>query len=183
MYQACVFLLLIFTTLISCTKSESPKSSLEEVKKAVGDLNQVVFETELVLPSKYKNKVKRTDLIIWDLKDDKGDFIAGGLKPVSIFPMNIKVYGRELKKDVGKNANLIFSARIVAYGDEGKPPKKNQLYSMVGSSSEESEKTVVAPKGVKTEALEKAMNKISHIQFKKITIGSRVHAEFGLGVF
>ncbi|MCO5142704.1 MAG: hypothetical protein M9962_06410 [Oligoflexia bacterium] len=183
MIRVQAFLLAVFFCLVSCTKSaEPPKNSLEQVKQAIGDLDKVAFEAKLIVPEKYKKKIKKVDSVLWDLKDSSGEYLAGGLMPVKTFPMNIQVLGKHLKKDVDPNAPLIFSARIVAYGEEGQPPNKSQLYSIVGSSTA-TDTDLVEPKGVKSSALAKAVDKISHIQFKKITIGSQTDAMLGVGLF
>lgn len=158
-------------------KEEAPKGT--DGKPMVtrqANPDRVVFETELNLPADFLSKVKKTDLMIWDLKDQDGQVVAAQLVPVPKFPHKLTITGRQLFEPLQETGNLIFTARIVKFGDEGKPPAKGQLQVIVGMGKAEGDE--VKNPAVDQKRLDKWMKKLRIVPAKEITLGSTANAEF-----
>jgi hypothetical protein len=174
-----LLVLAFLVSLSACTKGkeEPPKGS--DGKPMVtrqANPDRVVFETDLVLPKEYQGKVKKTDLMIWDLKDEEGNVVAAQLVPVPKFPHTLTVTGRQLFEPLKETGNLIFTARIVKFGDEGKPPSKGQLQVMVGMGTTEGAE--VNNPAVDQKRLDKWMKKQKIVPSEAITLGGKTKAEF-----
>jgi|GEM_PF-3705379 len=165
--------------LASCTRGkEEPKNGTDGkplVTRAASP-DRVVFETELDMPKDLKSKVKKTDLMIWDLKDQEGNVVAAQLVPVPAFPHKLTITGRQLFEPLQETGNVIFTARIVKFGDEGKPPVKGQLQVMVGTGT--SEGAEVENPAVDQKRLDKWMKKQKFVPGEAISLGGKVKAEF-----
>jgi len=174
------FILAIAFTLISaCTKrkEEAPKGA-DGKPMITSSLNpeRVVFETDLSMPKEYESKVKKTDLMIWDLKDQEGNVVAAQIVPVPTFPHALVVTGNQLFEPLQETGKLIFTARIVKFGDEGKLPLKGQLQVMVGVGTSEGE-TVENP-AVDQKRIDKWMKKQKFVPGEAISLGGKVKAAF-----
>ena len=164
----------------ACTKDrEVPKSpDGKPMVSRQANPERVVFETELDVPKDYRSKVKKTDLLIWNLFNESGEVVAAHILPVPIFPTKLVITAKQLFSPVPENAQLLFTARIVKFGDEGKPPQKGQLSVMVGSQPDQSE--VVENKAVNQKQLDKFLKKqkISVASPDRLSVGSSIKAEF-----
>ncbi len=165
----------------ACTKgdkaAEAPKGhDGKPMVTRAANPERVVFETELDMPKDLKAKVKKTDLMIWDIKDQEGNVVAAQLVPVPSFPHKLQITGRQLFEPLQETGNLIFTARIVKFGDEGKPPAKGQLQVMVGMGT--SEGADVTNPAVDQKRLDKWMKKQNFVPGQEVTLGGKVKAEF-----
>jgi hypothetical protein len=175
-----LFVIAIALTLAtSCTREkEAPKSGTDGKPLVTRATNpeRVVFETDLDMPKDLQAKVKKTDLMIWDLKDQEGNVVAAQLIPVPTFPHKLTITGRQLFEPLQETGNLIFTARIVKFGDEGKPPSKGQLQVMVGMGT--SEGAEVNNPAVDQKRVDKWMKKQKFVPGESISLGGKVKAEF-----
>lgn len=162
----------------ACTKEkEVPKApDGKPLVSRQADPDRVVFETELDVPKDLLTKVKKTDLMIWDLKTSAGDVVSGHIAPVPAFPAKLVVTARQLMQPIPEGSGLLFSARIVKFGDEGKPPAKGQLTVMVGMEPDKGD--LVQNKAVNQKALDKFLKKQKIAPTEEISVGSKVRAEF-----
>lgn len=165
--------------LVACTKSEPPKGADgKPMVTSESSPDRVVFQTELSVPEAYKSKIKKTDLMIWDLKDQEGNVVAGQIMPVPEFPHTLVVTGRHLFEPLQSTGGVIFTARIVKFGDEGKPPAKGQLQVMVGMGTESTEGPVVENPAVDQKLLDKWMKKQKFVAAEAVSLGGSAKAEF-----
>lgn len=167
-------------TLVACTRepeapTKAPDGTPLVSRQAHPD--RLVFETELQLPKEYQGKVKRSDLMIWDLKDQEGNVVAAQLIPVPKFPHKLVITGRQLFEPLKETGQLIFTARIVKFGDEGKPPAKGQLQVIVGSG-QFAEGAEVKNPAVDQKRLDKWMKKQKITATQEIILGGKATAEF-----
>lgn len=167
-------------TLGACTKgTEAPKKAPDGTPLITRQANpdRLVFETELQMPQEHQAKVRRSDLMIWDLKDQEGNVVAAQLVPVPKFPHKLTITGRQLFEPLKETGHLIFTARIVKFGDEGKPPAKGQLQVIVGSG-QTAEGAEVNNPAVDQKRLDKWMKKQKITPAQEITLGGKATAEF-----
>ena len=159
----------------ACTKSRSPGNGANNAGPAMsGDPERVIFEAQIELPKKFAGQVKRTDLLIWDLKTDKGEMVAAHMAPVPNFPFHLKVEARQLIKAVGNDAVLFFSARVVKFGDESKPPQKGQLSALEGMTPP---KDVVVNPAVDQKRFDKWAKKNQFNETQVLKVGSKLTTE------
>lgn len=165
--------------LTACTSKKAPTGA-DGKPMVTSDLSpdRVVFETELSVPADFRAKVKKTDLMIWDLKDTEGNVVAGQIMPVPEFPFKMSIKGNQLFEPLQETGNLIFTARIVKFGDEGKPPIKGQLQVMVGKGMDSPEGPLVENPSVDQKRLDKWMKKQQFVPGETISLGSSIKAEF-----
>lgn len=165
----------------ACTKKEETHTPDGKAifSKAAGDPEKLILEAEVDVPKSHKKKVSKKDLLLWIMKDGEGHFLAGGLLPVPPFPHKIVVRAKQLSKPVAENASLILDARIVAFGDEGKPPKKGQLHLLVGSVTPAKDEPVVKP-AVDPAVIEKFMKRNPALagRARIVSVGEKLKAEF-----
>lgn len=164
----------------ACTKKEETHTpdGKPVFSKTAGDPEKLILEAEVDVPQKHRKKVTKKDLLLWVMKDGSGQFLAGGLMPVPLFPHRIVVRAKQLAQPVAEGASLILDARIVAFGDEGKPPKKGQLHLLVGSVTPAKEEAVVKP-AVKPEVLEKFLKRNPSLAgARTVLVGEKLKAEF-----
>jgi hypothetical protein len=135
----------------------------------------VVMETEITVSKTHLKQIKRTDLLIWDLRDKEGDLLAGGIAPVPSFPHKLTVQAKDLRKSIAQNESMIFNARIVKFGEEHQPPKKGQLHLSVGMGADEN--PAVENPHVDEKRLERWMKRTSFVPAQKISVGSTIEAE------
>ena len=140
------------------------------------DPQRVVFEADLDLPKEFFSKVKKTDLMIWDLKTTAGEVVAAQIIPVPSFPHKITISAKQLFQPIPEGARLLFGARIVRLGDEGKPPEKGQLQVLIGAN--EGASPVVENKAVNAKLLDKFMKKLRITVPEEIRVGGKARAEF-----
>lgn len=167
-------------TLGACTKGEKAPTEAPDGTPLVtrqANPDRMVFETELQLPKQYQGKVKRSDLMIWDLKDQEGNVVAAQIVPVPKFPHKLAITARQLFEPLKETGQLIFTARIVKFGDEGKPPAKGQLQVIVGSG-QDAEGAEVNNPAVDQKRLDKWMKKQKITPAQEIILGGKVTAEF-----
>lgn len=136
---------------------------------------KVVVETEVSVPKEMLKTVKRTDLMIWDLRDAEGVLLAGNIQPVPKFPYKISVVAKDLRKEIPQTATLLFNARIVKFGEEHQPPRKGQLVVSVGTAGGGEE--VVNP-NVDQKRLDAWMKKNHFVPLQQLSIGDKVKADF-----
>ncbi len=176
------FALFVSVTLVACTKSELPKGpDGRPLVSATSDPERLVVEAKLSLPDTLAKKVKRTDLLIWSLRDTEGDLLAGNITAVPVFPHTVQIKASSIIKPIAENSSLLFNARIVKFGEESKPPQKGELQVALGSTPS-AQPEVVNP-NVDTKLLEKFMKKMNIVAPKNIVVGSKAEAEFGVKVF
>jgi len=168
------FLMVLGSAISSCTKTPKSPDGRPLVGKGI-DPQRVVVTVQLGLPKSLEKKVKPTDLMIWTLKDNSGELIAGKLVPVPEFPFKNEIKAAALKKEIPEGENLFFDARIVKNGEESKPPKRGQLHVSLGES-ESIEPEVTMP-NVDAKQLEAIMKKMNLSLPQKITVGAKVEAE------
>jgi hypothetical protein len=175
MKHLCV-LVIALTAFAACTKEAPKGADGKPVVNSNTSPDRVIFETELSMPKEYVGKVKKTDLMIWDLKDQEGNVVAANVIPVPVFPPKMVVTGRQLFDNLLETGRLIFTARIVKFGDESKPPLKGQLQVMVGMGTTEG--AVVDNPSVNQGLLDKWMKKQKFMPGQEISLGGKVTAEF-----
>ncbi len=162
----------------SCTKEKAvpkgPDGKLLVSREANPD--RVVFESELDVPKDHRSKMKKTDLMIWDLKTADGNVVSVQVVPVPTFPTKLVVTARQLYEPLQEGAHLLFSARIVKFGDESKPPLKGQLQIMIGTGPSEGD--VVENKAVDQKLLGKFLKKLKMVADEEVVIGSKMKGEF-----
>jgi len=181
--KACLALVLgVAVALSACTrKREVPKGpDGKPMITAYSEPERLVLETEISVPAPMQKNLKRTDLMIWDLRDAEGNLLAGNIQPVPKFPHKISVSGKQLRKEIPQTAPLLFNARIVRFGEEHKPPQKGQLAVTLGGSLGAAE--VVNPH-VNQKQLDAWMKKNNLTPLQELTVGAKVKAEFGPVVF
>jgi hypothetical protein len=158
----------------ACTNSKDhPDSASGSVTAA--DPAKPVFEVDLSLPAKFKNQVKRTDLLIWDLKSSVGAIVAAQMIPVPKFPFHLTVQTGQLRQPVSHDMVLMFSARVVKFGDERKPPLKGQLNVLVGDAPS---KNVVINPAVDKKRFAKWAKQHNFAEAKVLTVGAKAQGEF-----
>ncbi len=165
--------------LSACTKGKEESPQGPDGKPMVtreANPDRVVFETELEMPKAFAGKVKKTDVMIWDLKDEEGNVVAAQIVPVPKFPHKLVITGKQLFEPLMETGNLIFTARIVKLGDEGKPPAKGQLQAMVGMGKVEGQE--VENPAVDQKRLDKWMKKQNIAPTQEINLGEKAKAEF-----
>lgn len=172
--------LVIVLALSACTKDKNAAQEGVDGKPLISsasDPQLVVVETEVDVPKKMRAKIKRTDLLIWDLRDGAGELLAGNILPVPTFPYRVSVTARQLRKGIPADASLIFSARIVKFGEESKPPFKGQLHVSIGHAAEGEAEVVNSH--VDEKRLAEWMKKTNFVPLKELFVGSKVKADFG----
>jgi hypothetical protein len=176
--NSAIFLVVAALAATSCTKErEVPKApDGKPMVSREADPDRVVFEADLIVPKDYVSKIKKTDLLIWDLKNSKGEVLAATIIPVPAFPATVKVSARQLLQPIPEAEHLLFSARIVKFGDESKPPIVGQLTAMVGMEPDEGK--VVENKAVNQKALDKFLKKHEIAPAQELSVGAKAHAEF-----
>ncbi|MGZ3655583.1 MAG: hypothetical protein ACXVB9_19865 [Bdellovibrionota bacterium] len=162
----------------SCTKGrEVPKSADgKPMLSPQADPNRVIFETDLDVPKEFKSRIKRTDLMIWDIKTNDGDVVTAQIVPVPDFPSHLVITSAQLFQPLPEGAHVMFAARIVKFGDEGKPPMKGQLQVFVGTEPDQHE--LVVSKSVNQKLLDKFMKKLKIVTAEDITVGAKAKAQF-----
>jgi len=165
----------------ACTKKKETHTPDGKAlySKSVGDPEKLILEAEVDVPKNLRKQVSKKDLLLWVLKDGEGNFLSGGLIPAPPFPYKIVIRARQLSKAVAENASLILDARIVAFGDEGKPPKKGQLHLLVGSIAPAKDEPIVKP-AVDPAVLEKFMKRNPSVAqgARVVSVGEKLKAEF-----
>lgn len=157
-----------------CTKKPAGTTiSGEPLISPVSDPDRVIFEAMVKLPNEHKEKLKRTDVLIWDLKDGKGDVLASQIIPVPKFPHHLTVQARQLLRATPESTILLFAARVVHFGEERKPPAKGQLNALVGVVPSKDE---VQNPNVDQKRFEKWAKKNNVVEEKVLKIGSKVEA-------
>jgi hypothetical protein len=175
-----IFILLMSLALTSCTRSEKGPDGKPLVGSS-SDPERLVVEAKLSVPPTHAKKVKRTDLLIWSLRDAQGDLLAGNITAVPTFPHTVKIKAGSIIKPSPESSNLLFTARIVKFGEESLPPKKGELQVSLGAAP--SDKPEVVNPNVDPKLLEKFMKKMNITPLKSIVVGSKAEAEFGPKVF
>jgi hypothetical protein len=171
--------LVILMVLLSCTKSEGPNNSTSAslVTPTSGDPQRTVFEAELSLPKKMEKMVKPTDMLIWTLRDQNSEVLAGVIGPAPSFPHSIKVEARQLLRPVTESESLFFDARIVKSGNEGKPPQKGELQITAGAPA--IAQPLVENPDVDQKQLEAFLKKHNLPLPETLKLGGKLKAEFG----
>lgn len=124
--------------LAGCTKKKAAPPMIDAppagtpVVTASQNGDRLILEVELTVPPKYQAKVKRTDLMLWDVKDENGNVLVQQMTPVPKFPTKLSVTANFLRRPVPEKAALLFAARIVKMGEERQPPMKGQLSALAG---------------------------------------------------
>lgn len=169
-------LVFLFLVLVGCTKPNSKPPVGPDGKPMIsaeaGD--QLVLSGVIELPAGLVKRVKKSDLLIWDVKDAGGELLAGSIGPVPSFPHELKVAARQLRKPVAQGAPLIFSVRVVKDEDASKPPKKGQLHANVGIGGSEE---VVENPNVDPKRLEAWMKKNNIAPPQDLRVGGSARAE------
>ncbi|MGE3261833.1 MAG: hypothetical protein AB7K68_08655 [Bacteriovoracia bacterium] len=164
-------LLVVFA---SCTKKPAGTVvSGEPLVSPVSDPNRIIFDAMVTLPAEHKGKLKRTDVLIWDLKDGKGDVLASQIIPVPSFPHHLTVQARQLQRATPESTTLLFAARVAHFGEERKPPAKGQLNVLVGVVPSKDE---VQNPNVDQKRFAKWAKKNNVVEEKVLKIGSKVEA-------
>jgi hypothetical protein len=171
---------LVFTAalLAGCTKDKEVPTSPDgkPMVSRQADPERQVFESELDVPKEFRGKLKKTDLMIWDLKSADGEIVAAQIMPVPPFPTKVAVQARQLFQPIPESERLLFTARIVKFGDEGKPPIKGQLTVMVGMEPDDGK--VVENEHVSQKVVDKLLKKHSIGLIEELPVGAKVKAEF-----
>lgn len=167
-----IVLLILMAVVVGCTKSNPPAGSSSP---HLSQAEKTIFEADLIVPTQFKTNLKRTDLLIWDLKTAEGVTVAAQMMPVPNFPFHLTVQSSQLQKPLAEKAVLLFSARVVSFGDERKPPAKGQLSVLMGSASDAE---VVKNPAVDQKRFEKWAKKNRYNEAQLLTVGSKVKAEF-----
>lgn len=172
------WLVVALVVVAGCTKGkEIPKGpDGKPMVSMEANPERVVCDMELALAKEYQGKLKPTDLMIWDLKTQDGEMVAAQIAPVPTFPAKLVIMARDLFQPIPDGAGLLFSARIVKFGDEDKPPMKGQLVALAGVQPDDGK--VVENKAVNQANLDKFLKKQKIAPLEQISVGAKVHAEF-----
>lgn len=174
MQKILVFLLLAFC--ISCTKQpEKPATPAQNLVTPVQDPDRLILQIALRLPPEHKAKLKKSDQLLWDLKNDQGETLAAGVIEAPAFPRQLAVKANQLRRAIPDNSVLLFSARLMKEGDERKPPQTGQLVVMAGVVP--NEKTI-ENHNVDQKRLAKWEKKNPIMDDQVLTIGAKVEAAF-----
>ena len=164
----------LVATFQSCTKTPTSADGKPLLGRKI-DPDRVVVTVNVDLPKNLEKQIKPTDLMIWTLKNNDGEMIAGKMSPVPEFPFKNEIRAKLLRKEIAESENLLFEMRVVKNGEESKPPKKGQLHLTLGEP-ETKEQEVVNPY-VDTKRLEAYLKKMNITLPKKVTVGSNLEAE------
>ncbi len=166
--------------IVSCTKkSGAPQEPIPpNAIKSDTNPDRLIVDTVIDVPSKYKKNAQPLDVLIWDVKDNKGSVVAIGTMDVEKFPIKLKVKAKDLVKPLDPKSPIAVTARLVKMGDETKPPHKGQLVGFMGVSSSELKPPVV-PEGISKKLLTRAERTLGlSDKFKILAVGS--HAKISL---
>lgn len=180
-----ILLMVLALAAAGCTKDKQ-RTHTEDgkplVSNKVGDPETLILSLEIDVPKQHAAKIKKSDLLLWDLKDDKGNVLAMYWFPVPKFPFQLDVRAKHLNAPIVKDGNLMLSARIVKFGDEIKPPKKGQLQLFVGAPAAKPDEKIVKP-AVNPELLEKFYKQNPSFRpAEALAVGSKVKAELSPAV-
>ena len=167
------FAALILTLgLPACVKSVPPEPlPPNAITNDSGDVERVIVDTVIEIPSKFKKVSRDLEVLIWDVKNEKGAVVALGLMDAEKFPVKVKIKAKDLLHPLDPKSPLTVSARLVKLGDENKPPKKGQLVGFMGAASVQIGEPVV-PQGVKKHVLAKAERKLGlSSKLKPVSVG------------
>ncbi|MGZ3693836.1 MAG: hypothetical protein ACXWQO_06520 [Bdellovibrionota bacterium] len=169
----CLVTCLLFA---ACTKqSNNPTTeSGKPMLNAAQDPQRVILEAKVALPAEFKSKVKPSDVLIWDLKTGTGEMVASELEPLPKFPHTFRIEARQLRQPIPQDSILLFSARVVHFGEEYKPPVKGQLIALVGVVPSKEE--VINP-NVDKKRFANWAKKNHFAEEKVLNVGSKVDAD------
>lgn len=126
-----ITLLALCVVFTSCHKQ--PEVPSTPMVTQVQDPERVIFKAEVSVPKEHQAKIKKTDILVWNLNDEKGKSIASRIIPVPKFPYQVKVAARDMQRPIPVGSTLLFSVRVVHFGEENEPPVKGQLSALVGT--------------------------------------------------
>jgi hypothetical protein len=171
----CKISLCICVLLFACTKQPNTTvvTSNKPLVTPVKDPERLIFEANVVLPKEHRAKVKKTDILLWDLKDSRGDIIASEIQELPKFPFHLKVVAKDMRQAIPEDTVLIFSARLVHFGQEHNPPVSGELNAVAGIVPSKAE--VVNP-NVDKKRLEKWEKKTKFDQGEVLSVGAKVTA-------
>lgn len=164
--------------LLSCTKQ--PGGNQAQMVTPTANPDRVIFEADLNLPPEHKGKIKRTDLLMWALRDGEGKLLANHVYPVPKFPHHVTIQARQLQVALPENAVILFSARLVHFGDEYKPPAPGELNLNIGSMPS---KDAVENPNVNQKQFEKWAKKNNLGDFQVLTIGAKSKGAFAPSIW
>lgn len=172
--------LCLVVLLQGCTKTQETTHTPDGkpmLSKTAGDPETLILEAEINVPKKHMGKIKKSDLMLWDVKDETGAMIAGGFAPVPKFPYILVVRAKQLDRAINPDTLLTLSARVVKFGDEVKPPQKGQLQLLAGMIPTKNQE-VVRP--AVSQAVLDRFNKSRGIspQSQTIAVGGKIKADF-----
>ncbi len=177
-----IFLVSGMIFLAACTKEKAEPTHTPDGKPLIsrksGDPEALILEAEINVPKKHEGKIKKSDLILWDVKNEQGLVVASYWGPVPKFPHTLVIRAKHLVEPITKDSHLQLSARIVKFGDEMKPPQKGQLQLFVGAMPAAKDEVVVKP-AVSQAVLDKFLKKNPGLALgETIAVGSKVKAQF-----
>jgi hypothetical protein len=126
-----ILVLVLCFGVFGCHKKPSVPST--PMVTPVQNPERLIFRAEISVPREHRAKIKKTDILLCDLNDGMGKNIAHRIIPVPKFPYDFKVTARDMVRAIPESSVLLFSARIVHFGEEHELPKKGQLSAMVGT--------------------------------------------------
>lgn len=139
MNRICLLMVGVCLAFTACTKNP-PVALGPDGKPMISAANEeitTVIEAMLEVPKELAPKVKKTDLLIWDVKNSDGEILVNSVTPVPVFPHKVTVVSRQLRRPIARSAPLLFSARVVHAGEESQPPKQAQLQANLGVAGED----------------------------------------------
>lgn len=168
----CLSLITIFV-LAGCTKKNVSNDPIPDnaILNNSGDRERLIVNTTVVLPENLRKAAKPLDILIWDVKDNRGLVVALGMVGVEKFPVQLKVKARDLMRPLDPKSPIAVYVRLVRVGDEAQPPKKGQLTGFMGLASSAVSEPVV-PEKISKKILEGVEKKLGLSEkFKALAIG------------
>lgn len=185
--------LAVLVLFAACTKksgdpsssSSTPTPAAGEISAKSGDPERIILETTLDVDAKAKKTLRKTHLLLWDIKDEKGNIIAAEMAPVpDKFPFTLTVKAKQLLKPVAEKSALVFFARVVKSGEEFKLPQKGQLTAVVGLPGGSEGEIVQSASTAVTDKVLKDFEKKGRLQpLVSVSVGDKVKTSLAPQLF